>query len=82
MPIPGDGIMGQLKRDQGLVVHADDYKHAKRLLTKEPDRWIDVTWGDDLNRRFDTRIRLSSPMNAVLARLQLRSVKQISAFLM
>lgn len=56
MPIPGDGIMGQLKRDQGLVVHTDDCKHAKRLLTKEPDRWIDVTWGDDLNRRFDTRI--------------------------
>ncbi|MBR7781993.1 bifunctional (p)ppGpp synthetase/guanosine-3',5'-bis(diphosphate) 3'-pyrophosphohydrolase [Undibacterium sp. LFS511W] len=56
MPIPGDGIIGQLKRDQGLVVHTDDCKHAKRLLIKEPDRWIDVTWGEDLNRRFDTRI--------------------------
>jgi GTP pyrophosphokinase len=23
---------------------------------KEPDRWIDVTWGEELNRSFDTRI--------------------------
>lgn len=56
MPIPGDEIIGQLKRDQGLVVHINDCKNAKRLQVKEPDRWIDVTWGEDLNRRFDCRI--------------------------
>lgn len=55
-PIPGDDIIGQLKRDQGLVVHSSDCTHAKRLLVKEPDRWIDVTWGEGLNRRFDCRI--------------------------
>ena len=56
MPIPGDNIIGQLKRDQGLVVHTDDCEHAKRMHFKEPDRWIDVTWGEELNRSFDTRI--------------------------
>ncbi|MBY0572585.1 MAG: bifunctional (p)ppGpp synthetase/guanosine-3',5'-bis(diphosphate) 3'-pyrophosphohydrolase [Undibacterium sp.] len=56
LPIPGDHIIGQLKRDQGLVVHSDDCKNAKRLQVKEPDRWIDVSWGDDINRRFDCRI--------------------------
>ncbi|MDY7537145.1 bifunctional (p)ppGpp synthetase/guanosine-3',5'-bis(diphosphate) 3'-pyrophosphohydrolase [Undibacterium sp. 5I1] len=56
MPIPGDGIIGQLKRDQGLVVHTDDCENAKRMQVKEPDRWIDVSWGDELNRRFDSRI--------------------------
>ncbi|MFZ6817481.1 RelA/SpoT family protein [Undibacterium sp. Ji22W] len=56
LPIPGDNIVGQLKRDQGLVVHSSDCKNAKRMQVKEPDRWIDVTWGDDLNRRFDCRI--------------------------
>ncbi len=59
LPIPGDGIVGQLKRDQGLVVHTDDCEHAKRLHAKEPDRWIDVTWGEELNRRFDTRIAVT-----------------------
>ncbi len=58
MPIPGDQITGQLRRDQALVVHTCDCQTAKRLLAKEPDRWIAVQWGDDLNRRFDCRIRL------------------------
>jgi GTP pyrophosphokinase len=58
MPIPGDEIVGQLKRDQGIVVHALDCEVARRQRNKEPDRWIDVAWGSDLNRRFDCRIML------------------------
>ncbi|CAN5124523.1 bifunctional (p)ppGpp synthetase/guanosine-3',5'-bis(diphosphate) 3'-pyrophosphohydrolase [soil metagenome] len=57
-PIPGDTIVGQLKRDQGLIVHAADCDWAKRQSAKEPDRWIEVSWGTDLNRRFDCRIML------------------------
>jgi guanosine-3',5'-bis(diphosphate) 3'-pyrophosphohydrolase len=58
LPIPGDQIVGQLRRDQGLVVHTADCSPAKRLRAKEPDRWIAVQWGTELNRRFDCRIRL------------------------
>ena len=58
LPIPGDTIIGQLRRDQGLVVHTTDCLPAQRLRAKEPDRWIAVQWGNDLNRRFDCRIRL------------------------
>jgi GTP pyrophosphokinase len=58
MPIPGDAIAGQLKRDQGVLVHALDCEVARRQRNKEPDRWIDVVWGADLNRRFDCRIML------------------------
>ncbi|QNA90052.1 bifunctional (p)ppGpp synthetase/guanosine-3',5'-bis(diphosphate) 3'-pyrophosphohydrolase [Massilia sp. Dwa41.01b] len=58
LPIPGDAITGQLRRDQGLVVHTGDCLPAKRLRAKEPDRWIAVQWGEELNRRFDCRIRL------------------------
>ncbi|GAB3467055.1 bifunctional (p)ppGpp synthetase/guanosine-3',5'-bis(diphosphate) 3'-pyrophosphohydrolase [Massilia terrae] len=58
LPIPGDSIIGQLRRDQGLVVHTADCSQAKRLRMKEPDRWIPVQWGTELNRRFDCRIRL------------------------
>ncbi|AMP05310.1 relA/SpoT family protein [Collimonas pratensis] len=57
-PIPGDHITGQLKRDQGLVVHAEDCNIAKRQRNKDPDRWIEVLWGEDLNRRFDCRIKV------------------------
>lgn len=58
LPIPGDQITGQLRRDQALVVHTCDCLPAKRVRAKEPDRWIAVQWGDELNRRFDCRIRL------------------------
>lgn len=58
LPIPGDQITGQLRRDQGLVVHTEDCLPAKRIRAKEPDRWIAVQWGEELNRRFDCRIRL------------------------
>lgn len=56
LAIPGDSVIGQLKRDQGLIVHRDDCSNARRMQVKEPDRWIDVSWGEDLNRRFDCRI--------------------------
>ncbi|SFL64980.1 RelA/SpoT family protein [Rugamonas rubra] len=58
LPIPGDQIIGQLRRDQGLQVHTTDCTLAKRQKAKEPDRWIAVKWGTELNRRFDSRIKL------------------------
>ncbi|MCD6025681.1 MAG: bifunctional (p)ppGpp synthetase/guanosine-3,5-bis(diphosphate) 3-pyrophosphohydrolase [Solimicrobium sp.] len=58
LPIPGDGIIGQLKRDQGLVVHTCDCLVGKRQLQKEPERWIDVAWGEELNRRFDCKFTI------------------------
>jgi GTP pyrophosphokinase len=58
LPIPGDSIIGQLRRDQGLLVHTFDCTLAKRQKAKEPDRWIAVKWGTELNRRFDSRIKL------------------------
>lgn len=58
LPIPGDSVVGQLKRDQGVTVHIADCQVAKRLLIKEPERWIDVKWHSDINRLFDCRIRL------------------------
>lgn len=57
-PIPGDRIIGQLKRDQGLIVHTEDCDVAKRLISKEAEHWTSVTWGENLNRRFDCRIKL------------------------
>jgi GTP pyrophosphokinase len=69
-PIPGDNMIGHLKRDQGLTVHTTDCDIAKRMRAKEPDRWIDVTWGTDLNRRFDCRIKvLVHNERGVLARV-------------
>lgn len=57
-PIPGDSIIGQLRRDQGISVHAAECDVAKRHQSKEPDRWIELAWGRELTRRFDCRIKV------------------------
>jgi guanosine-3',5'-bis(diphosphate) 3'-pyrophosphohydrolase len=69
-PIPGDTMVGNLRRDQGLVVHTVECEQGKRLHRKEPGRWTDVTWSKDLNRRFDCRIKvLAHNEKGMLARI-------------
>ena len=69
-PIPGDSIIGQLKRDQGISVHAADCDFAKRQYAKEPDRWIELAWDPEMTRRFDCRIKvLVDNEKGVLARV-------------
>lgn len=43
-PIPGDEIIGQLRRDLGLVIHQSDCAIAARARRSEPERWIDLRW--------------------------------------
>ena len=57
-PIPGDRLCGQLKHDQALIVHTEDCETAKRNREKEPERWIEVVWGNEINRRFECRITI------------------------
>ncbi|MDB5776207.1 MAG: guanosine-3,5-bis(diphosphate) 3-pyrophosphohydrolase [Herbaspirillum sp.] len=58
LPIPGDQIIGQLKQDQALIVHTLDCDVSKRYMKKDPDRWIDVQWGADLEQRFECRLKI------------------------
>jgi len=69
-PIPGDNIIGQLNLDRGLVVHASGCDYAKRLVFKEPDKWIPVAWGEDLGRSFDCRLSIyAQDEQGLLARI-------------
>ncbi|MGB4345117.1 MAG: bifunctional (p)ppGpp synthetase/guanosine-3',5'-bis(diphosphate) 3'-pyrophosphohydrolase [Burkholderiaceae bacterium] len=58
LPIPGDAMIGHLRRDQTLSVHTADCETAHRLRIKEPGRWIEVDWAGERHRRFDCRIRV------------------------
>jgi GTP pyrophosphokinase len=70
LPIPGDALAGQLRRDQTLQVHVADCEVAKRQRAKEQSRWIDVSWAADHARRFECRIRvLLQDEKGALARL-------------
>jgi GTP diphosphokinase / guanosine-3',5'-bis(diphosphate) 3'-diphosphatase len=58
MPIPGDRIVGHLRRDQGLTVHTSECEVGKRQRSKDSDRWIAVAWDNELNRRFDCQLKI------------------------
>ncbi|MDH4284024.1 MAG: bifunctional (p)ppGpp synthetase/guanosine-3',5'-bis(diphosphate) 3'-pyrophosphohydrolase, partial [Gallionellaceae bacterium] len=56
-PIPGDPIVGVIKRGQGLVVHTHDCP-ALRKGRKNAEDWLDVTWDRHINKPFDVSIRI------------------------
>jgi RelA/SpoT family (p)ppGpp synthetase len=58
-PIPGDAIVGSIKKGQGLVVHASDCASIVRSRKKEPEQWIDVEWDARTSRLFQAAINVT-----------------------
>jgi len=57
-PIPGDAIVGSMKKGQGLVVHDAECKHIERSRRNEPEQWIDVEWDPASSRLYQTAIKV------------------------
>src|SRR6185503_7778877 len=58
-PIPGDEIVGSIRKGQGLVVHALDCAAIARSRRNDPDQWIDVQWDPATERLFQTAIQVT-----------------------
>jgi RelA/SpoT family (p)ppGpp synthetase len=58
-PIPGDDIVGSMKKGQGLVVHAADCGQAVRSRRVEPEQWLDVEWDRQTTRLFHAAVRVT-----------------------
>ena len=56
-PIPGDPIIGFIKKDQGLLIHTHDCPSIARYRD-DPDKWLDVEWDPDTKKMFDVNIKL------------------------
>jgi GTP pyrophosphokinase len=68
-PIPGDPIIAQIKKGQGLVVHTHDCP-AIHPFHFDPEKWVDVQWDHFSDRLFDVNVRLTAQnTRGVLARL-------------
>ncbi len=69
-PIPGDPIIGILRKGQGLTVHTNDCRSVGRAR-HERDNWVDVEWDQTTsNRQFETAIRIvSENRRGALARM-------------
>lgn len=57
-PIPGDPIIGQIRKDHGLSIHTHDCPQV-RHYREDPDKWVDVEWEPDLDKTFDVSIRIT-----------------------
>jgi RelA/SpoT family (p)ppGpp synthetase len=69
-PIPGDEIVGSMKKGQGLVVHAADCRQAMRSRRIEPEQWLDVEWDRKTSRLFHTALRVTvTNQRGVLAKV-------------
>ncbi|MDD3482479.1 bifunctional (p)ppGpp synthetase/guanosine-3',5'-bis(diphosphate) 3'-pyrophosphohydrolase [Azovibrio restrictus] len=55
-PIPGDPIIGSIKKGQGLVVHTHDCPVIRKSRSHEPHKWIDVEWEPSPGSLFEVRI--------------------------
>ena len=51
-PLPGDPIIGYISRGRGVTVHTLDCPNVKNM---EPERLIDVSWGNEKEQPFPTK---------------------------
>src|SRR6266850_4785342 len=59
-PIPGDEIVGHMRKDQGLAVHQTDCAYAARARRADPERWVDLQWADDTAGLYSVNLDLSA----------------------
>jgi GTP diphosphokinase / guanosine-3',5'-bis(diphosphate) 3'-diphosphatase len=69
-PVPGDKIVGYLGRGEGLVVHCEDCAVAKKLQSRDSERFIGVEWSEEPVRPFEASVIVTvTNAKGVLARV-------------
>jgi (p)ppGpp synthase/HD superfamily hydrolase len=69
-PIPGDPIVGVIKKGQGLVVHLADCPSISVRGRSERAKWVDVEWERDSGKLFEVAIKVEAEnRRGVLAKI-------------
>ncbi len=53
-PLPGDKIVGIVNTGTGVTIHTEDCPVLKKY-TKEPERWMEVSWDDEALSRYNEK---------------------------
>ena len=59
-PIPGDPIIGLLRKGLGLRIHTHACRVARKSRSSEPQNWIHVEWDPDPGQFFDVKIKVTA----------------------
>ncbi|MBK7301278.1 MAG: bifunctional (p)ppGpp synthetase/guanosine-3',5'-bis(diphosphate) 3'-pyrophosphohydrolase [Moraxellaceae bacterium] len=57
-PLPGDSIFGHLSAGRGIVVHRDVWSYLMSELRDNPDKCVALQWSKDVNRDFNSELRI------------------------
>ena len=69
-PVAGDRIVGHLRGGHGLVVHRAECSAAARQRPKDEERWVEVSWADDVTGQYKCSIEINvSDSKGVLGRV-------------
>jgi (p)ppGpp synthase/HD superfamily hydrolase len=69
-PIPGDQIVGSIRKGQGMVVHAADCRQIMRSRKSAPDQWLDVDWDPANSKLFKAAVEVTvANQRGVLAKV-------------
>ncbi|MDR2837537.1 MAG: bifunctional (p)ppGpp synthetase/guanosine-3',5'-bis(diphosphate) 3'-pyrophosphohydrolase [Azonexus sp.] len=69
-PIPGDPVIGSIRKGAGLVIHTQDCPVIVKSRAAEPQKWLNVEWEPEEGKLFEVRIKLEvKNSRGVLARV-------------
>lgn len=69
-PIPGDPVVGLIRRGHGLEIHLQDCHVVARMRGHHLGRWVDADWEPDETKLFNVTIRiLCRPGHNMLVRI-------------
>ena len=57
-PLPGDTVRGFVTKGRGVSVHRADCVSLARLARRDPERVIDVSWGNAANQAYEIDIEV------------------------
>ena len=57
-PVPGDPIIGYITQGRGVSIHRQDCINSLQLRNDEPERIVEVSWGNELNSRYPVELEI------------------------
>ncbi|WDE06378.1 GTP diphosphokinase [Thalassomonas viridans] len=57
-PVPGDEISGFITQGRGISVHREDCEQLKNALKQQPEREVEVQWGDQSKQSYQVGVQV------------------------
>lgn len=57
-PVPGDVILGFITQGRGISVHREDCDQLANALNQQPEREVEVQWGEQEKKSYQVKIQI------------------------